>query len=92
LFNSIIDIYKLREIVITMGLFTWSNNHLKPTLEKLDGVLVSKGWEDPLAMGQKVVRYCSDHSPLILSLNNEQSKPTSTFRCDFFLEERDRLL
>ena len=89
LFNSVINLYELREIVMTGGLFTWSNNQVNPTLEKLDRVLVSKGWEDlfPLALVHKITKNCSDHCPLILSLNNERVKPPSTFRYELFWEQ-----
>ena len=36
LFNSVIQFYELRELVMTGGLFTWSNNQEFPILEKLD--------------------------------------------------------
>lgn len=35
-FNSIISAFELREIFMTGGKFTWSNNQADPTLEKLD--------------------------------------------------------
>jgi hypothetical protein len=46
LFNSLIQFYELRELVMNGGLFTWSNNQDPPILEKLDRVLVNKEWED----------------------------------------------
>jgi len=46
LFNSLIEFYELKEIVMTRGLYTWSNNQDDPTLEKLDRILVSRDWED----------------------------------------------
>lgn len=35
-FNAIISAYELREINMTGGKFTWSNNQPDPTLDKLD--------------------------------------------------------
>lgn len=69
LFNSLIGFYELREIVMTRGLYTWSNNQEDPTLEKLDRILVSKDWEEifPTAMVKRLPRGVSDHNPLILS-------------------------
>jgi endonuclease/exonuclease/phosphatase family metal-dependent hydrolase len=66
---------------MTGGLFTWSNNK-KPTLEKLDRVLVSRSWENlfPLAMVHKISRNNSDHNPLIIKLNNEHANPIKEFR------------
>lgn len=46
LFNSLINFHELSKIVMSGGLFTWSNNKEVPTLEKLDWVLISKEWED----------------------------------------------
>jgi exonuclease III len=68
IFNSIINTCALREIHMTSGQFTWSNNHSDPTLEKLDRFLMSSSWEDlfPLVTVHKLVRDMSDHNPLIL--------------------------
>jgi hypothetical protein len=50
------------------GQYTWTNNHIDPTLEKLDRFLMSNSWEDlfPLVTVHKLVREVSDHNPLIL--------------------------
>lgn len=37
-FNSIISAFELREVNMTGGKYTWSNNQPDPTLEKLDSV------------------------------------------------------
>jgi hypothetical protein len=44
-FNSIIHVYELRDLHISGDIFTWSNNQLNLTLEKLDRILISKEWE-----------------------------------------------
>lgn len=74
-FNSLIDFYELRKIVMFGGLFTWSNNQENPTLEKLDRILVLKDWEDifPNSLVRKLPREISDHNPLTLS--SEPQKP-----------------
>jgi hypothetical protein len=66
---------------MTCGVLTRSNNHKNPTLEKLDMVLVSGGWEDifPLAIVKKVVRNCSDNNLVILSLENNQVTSPASF-------------
>jgi hypothetical protein len=68
IFNSIINTCALREIHMTGGQYTWSNNHAVPTLEKLDRFLMSSSWEDlfPLVTVHKLVSEVSDHNPLIL--------------------------
>ena len=55
------------------GAYTWSNNQAHPTLEKLDRILMSEGWEDlfPMASVRKLVREISDHNPLLLSDGEE---------------------
>lgn len=69
MFNTLINFHELREIVMTGGLYTWSNNQDPPLLEKLDRILVSKAWEDIFsnAMVKKLPRDVSDHNPLIIS-------------------------
>lgn len=66
MFNTLINVHELREIVMTGGLFTWSNNQENPILEKLDRVLASKDWEEcfPCTMVKKLPRDISDHTPL----------------------------
>jgi exonuclease III len=44
-FNSIIHLYELRDLHTSGGIYTWSNNLIHPTMEKLDRILVSKEWE-----------------------------------------------
>lgn len=50
------------------GLYTWSNKKRNPTLEKLDRILMSPGWEFlfPLVTVKRLVRDQSDHNPLVL--------------------------
>jgi hypothetical protein len=45
MFNSVINAFDLRELYMSGDFFTWSNNQLDPTLEKLDRILVTKDWE-----------------------------------------------
>jgi exonuclease III len=45
-FNAIIYTHELRGVHMSGGMFTWSNNQRDPTLEKLDRVLMSRGWEN----------------------------------------------
>ena len=68
-FNSLINFFELKELEMSGGVYTWSNNQNPPTLEKLDRILVSNSWEDlfPTAIVTKLPREVSDHNPLILS-------------------------
>ena len=68
IFNTLINFHELRELEMSGGVFTWSNNQVNPTLEKLDRILISKGWEDifPNVLVKKLPMEVSDHNPLIL--------------------------
>jgi hypothetical protein len=85
IFNSIINTCALREIHMSSGQYTWSNNHADPTLEKLDRFLMSNSLEDlfPLVIVHKLVRVISDHSPLILDTLDIREKNR-----DFRFEKR----
>jgi exonuclease III len=67
--NIIINTNDLRKIHISGGDYTWSNNHLNPTLKKLDMILMSREWEImfPTVMVYKKPREMSDHNILIIS-------------------------
>jgi exonuclease III len=75
-YNWIVNTYKLRDLPLNGGRFTWSNNQSDPTLERLDGVLISKHWEAkfPLTNIRKNPRFLSDHNPLILCSELEEKK------------------
>lgn len=83
-FNSIIHFFELRELIISGGQYTWTNNQEPPTLEKLDRILVSKSWEDifPHAMVRKLPREISDHNPLILSCGPPRNLSHIQFKFD----------
>jgi hypothetical protein len=61
-------VHELRELFISGGSFTWSDNQEVPNLEKLDRILVNKEWEAlfPTSHVYKIPRAMSDHNPLIL--------------------------
>jgi hypothetical protein len=82
MFNSVINAFNLRELYMSGDFFTWSNNQLDPTLEKLDRILVTKDWEGlfPTALVQKKLRELSDHNPLILSSDSVSSWGNREFR------------
>jgi hypothetical protein len=73
-FNQIINSYELRELPLSGGKYTWSNNRNNPTLEKLDRVLISNTFESefPLCNLRKIPRYMSDHNPLIVRTDLDQ--------------------
>jgi hypothetical protein len=81
-FNTLIHFYELREIIMSGGLYTWSNNQDNPTLEKLDRILVSKEWEDifPNVIVKKLPRKVSDHNPLIVSTTSFKPPSVIQFR------------
>jgi hypothetical protein len=75
-------VHELRELFISGGAFTWSNNQEVPTLEKLDRILVNKEWEAlfPIVHVYKIPRAMSDHNPLILSTQQVLRSRTREFR------------
>jgi hypothetical protein len=82
MFNSIINICEMREIDMSGGQFTWSNNQAVPTLEKLDRFIVSREWEllFPLTTVHKLTREVSDHSPIILDTMEGKENQRREFR------------
>jgi hypothetical protein len=82
MFNTLIHLYELRELIMTRGRFTWSNNQEFSTLEKLGRILMTKEWEDlfPLAMIKKLPREVFDHNPLILLTGSQQPTKAIMFR------------
>ena len=68
LFNWVINTHGMRDVDLNGGKYTWSNNQLDPTLERLDRVLMSDKWgkEFPLTNLRKAPREMSDHNPLML--------------------------
>jgi len=81
-FNNLIHFYELQELVMSGGLYRWSNNQDNPTLEKLDRILISKEWEDifPNIIVKKLPREVSDDNPLIVSSVTCQPKMHIQFR------------
>jgi hypothetical protein len=81
MFNWIINTYELRDLPLNGGLFTWSNNHSDPTLERLDRGLINPDWEInfPLTNLRKTPRIMSDHNPLILCIDFGGKKKQKQF-------------
>lgn len=96
IFNSIINTLALREIHISGGKYTWTNNQAHPMLEKLDRILMSESWEDlfPLVSVRKLVQEISDHNPLLLSSGEEgrEAPKPREFRFDLSWIKDDRFL
>jgi hypothetical protein len=76
----------LRELNISGGIFTWSNNDASPTLEKLDRILMSREWEllFPTICGHKEPRGLSDHNHLIISTPHVYGGNRRDFRFELF--------
>jgi hypothetical protein len=94
MFNSIINTYALREIHLSGGQYTWTNNQIDPTLEKLDRFLMSSDWVElfPLATVHKLSRDVSDHNHLILDTMENKPKNKYPFRFEKnWIKEEDFL-
>lgn len=81
-FNSIINTHALREVHMSSGSYTWSNRQDIPTLEKLDRILMSDGWETlfPLTCVRKIPRAVSDHNPLTVDIGEDLEMKSRDFR------------
>jgi hypothetical protein len=86
LFNVVIDSLDLREVEMVGRQFTWANNLLEPTYEKLDRVLMDHEWElkYPMVSVRALPRIVglSHHAPILLTTG----KPGSQSKCQFKFE------
>jgi hypothetical protein len=92
MFNAIINCHGLRELYLSGGQYTWSNNQQDPTLENLDRFLMNDAWETlfPLTTVHKLVREMSDHNPLILDTMEQKDKAVRDFKFKkAWLQEED---
>jgi hypothetical protein len=76
---------ELDELHLHGRLFTWSNERLHPTLERIDRMFVSSCWNAtfPRAVLQALSSRCSDHAPLLLLLD-DGFHPKRRFRFQAF--------
>jgi hypothetical protein len=82
LFNACIESLNLRELELSGCRFTWVNNAVVPTVEKLDRILVSTDWEQkfPLSSVEALNRELSDHTPLLLDTCNASHRGCQMFK------------
>lgn len=68
-FRRLVDDLELHEVHLNGKAFTWSNARERPTLERIDRVLVSTDWEllFPSCFLRVLPSTASDHCPLLLS-------------------------
>lgn len=93
-FNSIINVFNLREIIMSGGKYTWTNCQEMPTLVKLDRVLMSPKWEDlfPLVAVRKLAKSLSDHNALLLTSGSASANKPKGFRFELsWLQNEDFL-
>jgi hypothetical protein len=76
IFNAIIEYNNLMELHLGNRQFTWSNDHVVPTFEKLDRFLATTEWMDqyPLVQVTALTRYKFDHTPLLLNSGDRVRK------------------
>lgn len=69
-FRSFIDTLQLDELQLLGRLFTWSNEQVAPTLERLDRFFADSAWLQSFANHRlrALSSQCSDHCPLLLQL------------------------
>jgi hypothetical protein len=70
-FRAFLNTAELEELHVLGRRFTWSSERDQPTLERLDRVFASVGWLDkhPNHVLRALSTDCSDHCPLLLSMN-----------------------
>jgi hypothetical protein len=81
-FNDIISRFAFRELHLSGGFFTWSNNQANPTLEKLDRILINSAWETVFSLSgaRKIPRVMSDHNPIIVDTKEVVEIKSREFR------------
>jgi hypothetical protein len=93
LFNAVIDSLDLREVSMIGRQFTWANNLLEPTYEKLDRVLMDTDWELKYPMVsvralERIVGF-SDHAPILLSTGFPRPPSNRRFKFELGWLNRD---
>jgi exonuclease III len=81
-FNTIINLSDLKEIYASRGKYTWSHNHVNPTLEKLDRFMMTKDRENLFStvLAYKNPRDFSDHNPLIIDTQFPSMEQSRMFK------------
>jgi exonuclease III len=71
-FRRLLNDLELSELHLSGRLFTWSNERLHSTLERIDRMFVSEGWESlyPRSHLQALYSRCSNHAPLLLQFDD----------------------
>lgn len=84
-FRNKLNELELRDMYLFGRRYTWSNEQQRPTLEKLDRVLVTTQWEEsfPEAHLQALSSSGSDHCPLLLTCGDTGAK-TRRFRFESY--------
>ena len=92
-FNVTIENAGLRELHLNGRQYTWGNNHIDPTFEKLVRILICPDWEDkyPLTYVTALERELSDHTPLLIDTGIPSRKPP-IFRFENAWLEREGLI
>ncbi|CAL5070105.1 unnamed protein product [Urochloa decumbens] len=79
-FRRFVDDMELKDVHLHGRFYTWSNGWARPTMEKLDRVLMNIEWEllHPFCLLQALSSDMSDHCPLHLA-TNAASRPKRRF-------------
>jgi hypothetical protein len=70
-FRNFLNLDALIELHLNGRMFTWSNERVHPTLERIDRAFVSNEWEDTFRFSELhlLPSLCSDHAPLLLQMD-----------------------
>jgi hypothetical protein len=94
-FSTIINLSDLKEIYASRGKYTWSHNHVNPTLEKLDRFMMTKDRENLFStvLAYKNPRDFSDHNPLIIDTQFPSMEQSRMFKFELhWLDHPDFLI
>lgn len=71
-FRRALDDLQVQELHLRGRLFTWSNEHAHPTLERIDRPFASIEWFErcPNHHLKSLSSDCSDHAPLLIQLRD----------------------
>lgn len=89
----LINDLELKELHLHGDLFTWSNERLHPTVERIDRMFVSVHWETmfPQCSLQALATRCSDQAPLLLQFD-DGFHPKRRFRSETIWTQFDGFL